>query len=123
MYRHFIVVGEESLIAAMGAECAAEQGSFWAFHDTLFENWTGANSGDFAYSKLQGFSDDLGMDAAAFTDCMENGRGFNRVRAHHEDAMSRGIDATPTVLINGEPVFGSYQNFQQAIEAALEAAE
>lgn len=123
MYRHFIVVGEESLIAAMGAECAAEQGSFWAFHDTLFENWTGANSGDFAYSKLQGFSDDLGMDAAAFTDCMENGRGFNRVRAHHEDAMSRGIDATPTVLINGEPVFGSYQVFQQAIEAALEAAE
>ncbi len=107
----------------MGAECAAEQGSFWAFHDTLFENWTGANSGDFAYSKLQGFSDDLGMDAAEFTDCMENGRGFNRVRAHHEDAMSRGIDATPTVLINGELVFGSYQNFQQAIEAALEAAE
>ena len=123
MYRHFIVVGEESLIAAMGAECAAEQDSFWAFHDTLFENWSGENEGAFAYSKLQGYSDDLGMNAAEFTDCMENGRGFNRVKAHHEDAMSRGIDSTPTVLINGERVFGSYQTFQQAIEAALQAAE
>ena len=123
MYRHFIVVGEESLIAAMGAECAAEQDSFWAFHDTLFENWAGENEGAFAYSKLQGYSDELGMNAAEFTDCMENGRGFNRVRAHHEDAMSRGIDSTPTVLINGERVFGSYQAFQQAIDAALQAAE
>ena len=123
MYRHFIVVGQESLIAAMGAECAAEQDSFWAFHDTLFENWSGENEGAFAYSKLQGYSHDLGMNAAEFTDCMENGRGFNRVRAHHEDAMSRGIDSTPTVLINGERVFGSYQAFQQAIEAALQAAE
>ena len=123
MYRHFIVVGEESLIAAMGAECAAEQDSFWAFHDTLFENWSGENEGAFAYSKLQGYSHDLGMNATEFTDCMENGRGFNRVKAHHEDAMSRGIDSTPTVLINGERVFGSYQTFQQAIEAALQAAE
>ena len=123
MYRHFIVVGQESLIAAMGAECAAEQDSFWAFHDTLFENWSGENEGAFAYSKLQGYSDELGMSAAEFTDCMENGRGFNRVRAHHEDAMSRGIDSTPTVLINGERVFGSYQAFQQAIDAALQAAE
>ena len=123
MYRHFIVVGQESLIAAMGAECAAEQDRFWAFHDTLFENWSGENEGAFAYSKLQGYSDDLGMNAAEFTDCMENGRGFNRVRAHHEDAMSRGIDSTPTVLINGERVYGSYQTFQQAIEAALQAAE
>ena len=119
VYRHFIVVGEESIIAAMGAECAAEQGSFWQFHDALFENWQGANQGHFRFEALQGFAGEIGMDAEQFDDCMTSGRAFERVRAEHLDAESRGVNATPTVLINGERVGGGYEAFQQAIDAAL----
>ena len=123
MYRHFIVVGEESIIAAMGAECAAEQGNFWQFHDALFENWQGANQGHFRFPALQGFADEIGMDAAQFEDCMISGRAFERVRAEHLDAQSRGVNGTPTVLINGERVGGPYEAFQQAIDAALADAQ
>lgn len=119
VYRHFIVVGEESIIAAMGAECAAEQGNFWQFHDALFENWQGANQGHFRFSALQGFAGEIGMDTDQFEDCMISGRAFERVRAEHLDAQSRGVNGTPTVLINGERVGGPYEAFQQAIDAAL----
>ena len=107
----------------MGAECAAEQGNFWQFHDALFENWQGANQGHFRFAALQSFADDLGMDAALFESCMISGRAFERVRAEHLDAESRGVNGTPTVLINGERVGGPYEAYQQAIDAALAAAQ
>ncbi len=119
VYRHFLVVGEESLIAAMGSECAAEQGQFWEFHDVLFENWQGANQGHFSYNALLGHSDDLGMDAAQFEDCMTSGRAFERVREGHMYAERQGVNATPSVFINGKRMQGNYDVFVQTIEDAL----
>ena len=37
IYRHLAVLGPVSERAAEAAECAREQGKFWAYHDRLFE--------------------------------------------------------------------------------------
>ena len=50
---------------------------------------------------------------------MQSGRAFERVRASHFDGIERGVNSTPTVLVNGNRVGGDYEAYRQAIENAL----
>ena len=122
-YRHFIVISEESIIAAMGTECAAEQDKFWEFHDAIFDNWLDARQNAFAYSWLQGTAQSLNMDSTKFQECMESGRAFERVKASQLDGMERGIDSTPSVFVNGNRVSGDYEAYRQAIEDAIKDSQ
>ena len=119
VYRHFIVISEESLIAAMGTECAAEQDMFWEFHDAIFDNWAEARSSGFSVAWLKATADGLDLDDVEFDECMQSGRAFERVRASHFDGIERGVNSTPTVLVNGNRVGGDYEAYRQAIESAL----
>lgn len=107
----------------MGAECAAEHDLFWEFHDTLFNNWRGANQGHFSYPAIQGFASELGIDSVQFNDCMETGRGFLGVKADYDTAASKNIQGTPTVFVNDQRISGDYESFRQAIEQAIAAAQ
>lgn len=119
VYRHFIVISEESLLTAMGTECAAEQDMFWEFHDSIFDNWEEARTSGFSVEWLKATADGLELDAVEFDECMQSGRAFERVRASHFDGIDRGVNSTPTVLINGNRVGGDYEAYRQAIENAL----
>ena len=123
VYRHFIVISEESLITAMGTECAAEQDMFWDLHDAIFDNWAEARASGFSVSWLRETAYSLDLDADDFDECMRSKRAFERVRASHFDGIDRGINSTPTVLVNGNRVGGGYEAFRQAIEAALAESE
>ena len=122
VYRHFAFLGEESVWAAEATECADEQGSFWEYHDTLFENWTGTD-GNFSFSNLVNFAAGMGLDTNQFSDCLTERRYLDRVRADSEYGASIGVESTPSVFVNGERVSGEYENFRQAIEDALAAAQ
>ena len=119
VYRHFIVISEESLIAAMGTECAAEQDMFWEFHDAIFDDWANARQEGFSVSWLRTTAYGLDLDAAEFDECMQSERAFERVRASHFDGIDRGVNSTPTVLVNGNRVGGDYEAYRRAIEDAL----
>ncbi len=121
VYRHLIVISEASIITAMGAECAAEQDMFWQFHDSVFENWADGRQNGFSYTWSLDRAEDLALDTAEFRECMESSENaFERVRASHFDGRERGVNSTPTVLINGIRVGGDYEAFRQAIEDALD---
>lgn len=122
VYRHFAILGEESVWAAEATECADEQGSFWDYHDTLFENWTGTD-GNFSFSNLVNFATRTGLNADQFSTCMRDRRYLDRVIGDSEYAESIGVTSTPSVFVNGERVSGEYENFRQAIEDALAAAQ
>ena len=123
-YRHFIVIGTESVFAAMGTECAAEQDMFWEFHDAIFDNWTDGRQSGFRMSWLRDTAEGLDMNTAEFEECIRSGRAFNRVRASQLDGMGRGINSTPSVFVNGTRVDGgSYELYRRAIEDALAEAE
>lgn len=119
VYRHFIIIDENSLMAAMATECSAEQGMFWEFHDAIFDNWAEAQTEDFSVDWLIETADRLNLDRVKFDECMESGRAFARVRASHFDGIDRGVNGTPTVMVNGNRVIGGYEEYRRAIEDAL----
>lgn len=120
-YKHLAFLGPESVYAAIAAECAADQGKFWEFHNFLFEHQQGENQGAFTNDKLIAFGKELNLDMAAFEPCVTNGATVSRVQADTEEAQKLHVGSTPTFFINGKPLVGlkSPDEFKAAIEQAL----
>jgi len=108
----------ESLAAAVGAACAGEQGRYWAFHDMLFWNQAGENRGAFAPERLEQMADHLALDRAAWDACIGDPARAATVRARTASAAGIGINATPTLSINGQLVAGLPQSYD-ALAAAI----
>jgi len=43
--KDFTIIGQDSVNTAHAAHCAQEQGKFWEYHDTFYNNWAGENTG------------------------------------------------------------------------------
>jgi protein-disulfide isomerase len=108
VYKHSAFLGQESVWAAQAAECAADQGKFWQYHDLLFD-------------KLVGFAKELGLDMTKFEPCLKNDQTLARVQADQEEGSEAGVRGTPTFFINSVPLVGAQpiENFRSAIEQAL----
>ena len=121
VYKHFAILGPESVRAAEASECAAEQGKFWDFHDFTFadqvDNRTSLNAGN-----LISIAGQINLDTAAFTDCLNSGRYTSQIRQESLSVQSLGIRGTPAFLINGVLVSGAqpFEVFQQIIEEQLQ---
>lgn len=115
---------DESVEAAAGARCAAEQGRYWPFHDWLFANQSGENVGAFADSRLRAIATSAGLDVAAWDACRATGTQQSAVRAETQSGVAKGINSTPTMFLNGEKIVGvqSATVLGQKIEAAAAAA-
>ncbi len=120
-YQHFAFLGTESEWAAEASECAGDQNAFWEYHDLLFDRWGGENRGAFSKDNLKQFAAEMGLDTAAFSECLDSGKYTSIVRAERAAAQSLGVRGTPAFLINGRPVVGAqpFEVFQQIIEAEI----
>lgn len=122
-YINYPFLGDESFAAAEAAECAGDQGedSFWAYHDRLYERQFGENQGTFDDASLKKFAADLGLDTAAFNQCLDSGKFTDLVKREKEESQKLGVKVTPTFIINGKTVIGGqdYQTYAQIIEAIL----
>ncbi|MBI3286569.1 MAG: DsbA family protein [Chloroflexi bacterium] len=105
-FRHFAFIGPESEWAAQAAECAGEQGQFWAFHDLLFSRQAGENRGAFSKERLKGFATELGLDGSTFNACLDSNRYAQKVEEDYRQGRELGVRATPTLFINGRKVEG-----------------
>lgn len=121
VYKHLAFLGAESVYAAVAAECAADQGKFWQFHNYLFDHQAGENQGAFNKDKLLTFGTALNLDMPTFTTCVNGDQTISRVQADTEEAQKFGVTSTPTFFVNGKPLVGvaSPDEFKQAIEQAL----
>lgn len=104
--------------AAEAAECADEQGQFWALHDAMFQNQ--ATMG-VMLPAVTSIADSLELDMDAFTECVESGKYADEVANDVRDAISYGVTATPTFFINGVRLVGSnpIEQFSLIIDAEL----
>ncbi len=116
-YVHFPVLGADSMTAAEATECAAEQNSFWDYHNLLY-----ANQGiGFTPANLTELAGEIGLDTGTFEECLAN---FSD-RASLEDdirlAQVMGVRGTPAFLVNGIALAGAYpyENFEEIIEGIL----
>jgi protein-disulfide isomerase len=120
-YKHSAFLGPESLWAAQAAECAADQGKFWAYHDLLFGRQNGENQGAFTKDNLIGFGKELGLDMAQFEPCVREDKTLARVQEDTQEGQKFGVRGTPTFFVNGRPMVGAQpiEAFQKMIEQAL----
>jgi len=121
VWRNFENYGPESHDAAVAAYCAGEQDKFWDYHQTLYENQRGVNSGVFVKPNLQRFADQHGLETAPFNTCIEGISYDAVISADKKLGRSEGVNGTPTFFINGEMIVGAQptETFVGLIEAAL----
>jgi len=95
-------VHPEACLAAVAAECAAEQGRFWPYHNLLFDNQQRLGR-----EYLIGYAKQLELDTARFSTCLTGDAANGRVERDAKDGALLGIDSTPTVFINGRMIKGA----------------
>jgi len=92
---------------ARAAECAAEQGKFWAMHDLLFAKQSEWKAERRRERLLPAYAKQAGLDADAFVSCYREDRGSARTALHNRAADALRVRATPSFFINGRLVEGA----------------
>ena len=89
--------------AALAAECAGEQGEFWAYHDKLFAPW-GEPPPNLTREGLARSAKVVGLQMDEFATCMEQRAGMAKIQADLRAGASIGIRSTPTLVVNGRKI-------------------
>lgn len=119
-FRHAIVVGPESVLAAEAAECAADQGRFFEYHDVLFDAQGPENAGYLTPARLSGFAGRIGLDIQTFEKCLSERRHRDRVNRASDEGGDAGINSTPSLFVNGRRIANPFD--YAALRAAVLAA-
>ncbi len=101
VYRHFPLpqLHPEAESAALASECVADiagNEAFWQFTDRMFENQN--QLGDSFYEQV---ATDVGADASAFNQCMEEERFSDKINSQSQQARSAGGRGTPFSVVIG----------------------
>jgi protein-disulfide isomerase len=125
VFRDFPIVEihPEAIVAAMAAECAADQGKYWEYHDKVFREQYNRGEGviRFRVADLKKWGADLRLDTATFNACVDGKRHEEEVTKDYMDGAGVGIQGTPMFFINGRPVGGAqpYPVFRKIIDEEL----
>lgn len=106
--------------AAEAAECARDQGKYWAYHDMLYEN-----QGRIPTMNYADEAGKLGMNKDQFKQCVDSGKYKDEVEKDSKEAVALGLRGTPGVFVNGKLFPGAfpYADFKAAILEALKGTE
>lgn len=118
VYKHFpLSFHPNAQKASEASECAGEQGKFWEYHDTLFDN----QQNGFSTANFKQWAEDLGLNSSKFDDCLDTGKYASKVQADEVDGQSRGVNGTPATFINGQLVSGAvpYESFKSIIDQLI----
>ena len=117
VYRHLPLANHSRAEpAAEAAVCADDQGKFWQYHDTLFENNRKLGDDD-----LLRYASEVGLDIDPFKQCLTSAETRTKVQTDLETARMAGISGTPAFLINGVLISGAKpaSEFYKVIDAEL----
>ena len=114
----------QAFAASKAAMCAGAQGKFWEMHDRIFatqREWNGQADATQRFARL---SVEVGVNAAAYRDCMENDRVSSAIISDATSVSRAGIGGTPTFILNNQKVLQGAVSFQEmaiAIDSLLAA--
>ena len=115
VYRDFpLAVHPQARPAAEAAQCAHEQGEFWAYHDALFAGAPNMPN----YLKL---AERLHLDTRTFDSCLASAGPKAAVSKDLYEAQRLGLSGTPTFFINGRYMSGfqTLETMREAVDRAL----
>ena len=121
-FHSFIVIDgndgtDASYRSANAAMCAADQGKFWAYHDTLYANQVTEDASLFTDERLATMAQNLGLDMTAFDQCYQAKQHASVIQNDINQGTSLKIGGTPSIFVNGTSV--SYTNLLTSIDTAL----
>lgn len=105
-YRHFPLktIHKNAERASWAAEAAGAQGKFWEMHDKLFETQSRWAEEKDPLSQFVGYAKELGLDEEKFKTDFASPSFHAKVDAHTQAGYRAGVDATPTLFINGNKI-------------------
>jgi protein-disulfide isomerase len=131
MFKDFVIndlsSNRASTLAAEASYCAADQGKYWEYHDELYDNSRGENTGWVTEDSLKQFAANIDIpDLTKFSECLENHTHSNFVEENNVLANGIGLRSAPSfVLISNKTIpiaiegAQHYSLFEQAINEVL----
>ena len=112
-----------STLAARASYCAADQGNYWQYHDELYSNSQGENTGWVSKESLKQFARNVKVpDLTKFSECLDSQKYNDVVMENVQLAQAIGLQSTPTFILvrEGKEPLGivgaqPYDVFQGAI--------
>jgi protein-disulfide isomerase len=115
-------IHENAVLSASAAFAAHKQGKFHEMKDMLFEkqnDWENLKSND-AKITFIAYASSLGLDPKQFEKDMNSKETVAVVLAGEKDAMSLGLNATPTVFVGKKQISSSgYESLKEQVNEAL----
>lgn len=81
---------QDAMNAAQAALCAGDQGKYWEMHNQLFDNQRRLSTED-----LKSYAEAIGIDTAAFNECLDGKRHVETVRRDLASGAKLGVRGTP----------------------------
>ena len=89
--------------AAEASYCAADQHRYWEYHDELYDNWRGENTGWVSPESLLVFAKNSGIgNVSEFSNCVGSHKYSTLVHQNYNLAISLGLTSTPSFVILSE---------------------
>jgi protein-disulfide isomerase len=109
VYREFPLesIHPAAKAASVAAVCAGQQGEYWQMHEKLFasqQEWSAADADPSSF--FEAYAEEIGLDAQAFTACLDSPEANVIVRGDQVAGESLGVNATPYFFINDLPIRG-----------------
>jgi protein-disulfide isomerase len=122
--------GQDPARAANAALCAGEVSAadFWRLHDALFANQEPEGAGHWTAPFLVSFGHQQGISGSRYDQCVSSGTYLGFVDRITQQAQQRGINATPTIFIDGQlqqdpNIITSPAAFEAAVTHAAQTAQ
>jgi protein-disulfide isomerase len=104
--------------AAAASGCAADQGRFVEYAHALFVGQPPEGGPGLSDAELAGLAHAIGLADPAFTTCASGGRYLDWPAHVTARAVALGVEATPTVLVEGRNVTPEARSIDAAVARA-----
>jgi protein-disulfide isomerase len=105
-YRHYPMLGDQSVRAALASECAGQQGKFWEMHELLSSWKVGVGIERFPYELLEQFAFGTRIGPAEYRACMGDPDTIVAVEQGMRDGFVLGVRELPAIYVNGTHATG-----------------
>ncbi|MFI5397857.1 MAG: DsbA family protein [Candidatus Binatia bacterium] len=108
--------------AAVASLCARQQktDAFWKLYNFYFQNQRDITAQNLKDKSAEALKDD-GIDMGKFSDCLDNKKTLDLVKAEQAEGGSVGVNGTPAFIINGRLLSGAqpFESFKVIIDDEL----
>lgn len=119
IYKYFpLPIHSRALSAAKAAVCAESQGKFWELYESLFD------TDDLSLENIFAIAKRLNLQQENFSNCLSSPATTAIIQKDITEAINAGINATPTIIINGQVIKGvqDFEGLAAVIEQELKKA-